>query len=136
VKHIYHNIDIVNTGVMLIKNSNWSKALLKEVLKRARNGEMKKHAYYEDGILNEIIGYYWLPNNYFLKFMFVHFGIKFQKLNLYNEKYYSSIKWLDEKWNTLPYEKMCKCKNPIIKHYANIDNKIILKEMKSVTTNK
>ena len=130
VKHIYHNIDIVNTGVMLIKNSNWSKALLKEVLKRARNGEMRKHAYYENGILNKILGYYWLPSNYFLKFLFIHFGLKFQRVNPYNEKYFGLIKFLNERWNTLLDEEMNEIEDPIIKHYANIDSKIALKEMK------
>jgi len=134
VKHNYKGTEIANTGVMLIKNSMWSFHLLRDIVIKYREGKMKKHAWFENGLLNEAIGYYWMPKNFILKLLFLKLGLKFQRENKYKEEYFSNIKWLDNKWNYLVYENMGDCEDVVIVHYANQDNRDILKEMKKCSS--
>jgi len=101
VKHNIDSKEIPNTGVILIKNSEWSHKLLNQIWEKE---EYISHKWWENAALIDILGYHDLLNEN-----------QTQKLNLDLLK---KIKWLGLEWNSLP--QICESENSLIKHYASI----------------
>jgi hypothetical protein len=99
VKHNIDSKEIPNTGVILIKNSEWSHKLLSQIWEKQ---EYINHKWWENAALIDILGYHDLLNENSHK-----------KLNLDLLK---RIKWLGLEWNSLP--KICESEHSLIRHYA------------------
>ncbi len=110
IKHNINGEEIPNTGVFLLKNSRWAKKLLKSIW------DMEKyiyHKWWENAALMDLLGYNNLLNN---------------RENNLNLELLKKIKWLDLKWNSLPY--ICEAADPVINHYAGRPLEFRVKNMK------
>ena len=98
VKHGINGREIPNTGVFLLKNSRWSRNLLKRIWSMEK---YINHKWWENAALMDLLGYKELID---------------QGKNNFNLKLLKKIKWLDLEWNNLPG--ICEADKPVINHYA------------------
>jgi len=151
VKHQINESKIPNTGVFLLRNSDWSKEFLKEVWDKK---EYIHHNWWENAAINELLGFVIEKNSFkqFIHFWLYKLKLKnliikiIKKLNLVNfsskivnkNKTLSQIenkktkenlkktKWLEKKWNSIPRNSSI---NPIIKHYPAMQQEERIREM-------
>jgi lipopolysaccharide biosynthesis glycosyltransferase len=110
-----------NTGVMLVKASNWSTQFLETIWQQE---EFINHGWWEQAALHKLIGYHYEISNGATK-------------NEPVESILSHIHWLNNRWNCVPTamdpttdEPIVKNQlDPIIIHYAGMKNELRLNEM-------
>ena len=100
VKHNIDSKEIPNTGVILIRNSEWSHNLLSQIWEKQ---EYIGHKWWENAALIDILGYHDLLNE--------------NQPNKLNLDLLKKIKWLGLEWNSLPG--ICESESSLIKHYAS-----------------
>lgn len=111
VKHQIDSRVVPNTGVMVIKNSIWSRIFLDMVWEKE---QYINHKWWENAAILDMLGYHGLLD-------------ETQPDNL-NQNLIGKIKWLGLEWNSLP--NICESDRPIIKHYAGRPMEYRLAHMK------
>ena len=132
---------IPNTGMMLIKNTNFSKSLFKAVWNKE---EFIYHKWWENAALNDLLGYK-VKKQSTLKTIVLAFLYKTRLKNMATKilkksklkqalsktldtgrqitkvpsKWEEKISWLDLKWNNIPGR--FETKKPVINHYPGLD---------------
>jgi len=151
-KHSFSGENAPNSGVMLIKNTKWSRDFLQAVWD---NSEYIFSIGWENSAINNLLGFNAPKNkirdifqkvlyklkikNYAIKILnkmrisgrLARFFIKLNqdagKKEGSENKFLGKIKWLDKKWNSLPYYEPVK--NPIINHYPSLNYETRLEKM-------
>jgi hypothetical protein len=105
----YPNFKVPNTGVMLVRNSPWSRALFEQIWSMK---QYENHPWWENAALIDLFGYRNLlgkgaydPNHELLK----------------------KVQFLDQSWNQLSH--LSGNGVPVIRHYAGISNTVRRAEM-------
>lgn len=98
-------LDVPNTGVMLLRNGDWSRWFLNALWDRV---EYVNHQFWENAAALEVMGY--------------HFVVDGSKRNDPVKSVLDHIGWLDPAWNSVPgiYESRI----PIIHHYAGCSQRL------------
>jgi len=113
-----------NTGVMLVKTTEWSKRFLENIW---RQEEFINHGWWEQAALHKLIGYHYEISNREIK-------------NNPVSEVLSHIHWLNSRWNCVPTAENLTIDEPITKnafdpvivHYAGMKHEMRLKEMKKL----
>lgn len=100
VKHLIESREVPNTGVLVMRNSEWSNTFLDMVWAKE---EYVHHQWWENAAVIDILGYHSLLNK--------------DRPNTLNHDAIKRIKWLDLDWNSLPG--ICESDRAVIKHYAS-----------------
>lgn len=94
-------LDVPNTGVMLLRNSAWTRALL------ARMWDLPQythHRWWENAALLHLLGYHRLLHR--------------RALNAPDPEVMARVRWLDPAWNAIPGEEGNAGQAPIIHHHT------------------
>jgi hypothetical protein len=92
-------LDVPNTGVMLLRNCDWTRAFLEDVWSRT---DYLRHRWWENAAVIEILGYHRLLDRV--------------KINEPDPAVMAHVKWLDWNWNSMPGA--CEGERPIIRHHT------------------
>jgi hypothetical protein len=92
---------VPNTGVMLLRNCDWSRWLLRTLWAKT---EYVNHYWWENAAMIDLLGYKSL--------------LGFPGAGRPNDDVLSHIRWLDEAWNFVP--RVSKSPRQIIKHYGGL----------------
>ena len=95
--------DVPNTGVMIFKNSDWSKQFLENIWEE-----------------ESFIHHYWWENAAVMKLLGYEFLLDTSLANRPNPEIMSHIGWLDRDFNSIPG--VCCGKNPMVLHFAGQGN--------------
>ena len=98
-------LETPNTGVMLLRNSNWTRSFLDKIWQQTH---LINHQFWENAAVHELLGYHFLVNP--------------SKRNAPVESMLSHIAWLDLAWNSVPGA--CESAQPVIHHYAGYGDRI------------
>jgi hypothetical protein len=103
VKHTIAGNEVPNMGVFLIRNSQWSRQLLRQMWDQDR---YIHHKWWENGALLELLGY--------------HHLIDPQREPALNPRLLTRIEWIDPAWNCVP--DVADSVERLIVHYAGHSN--------------
>jgi hypothetical protein len=92
-------LDVPNTGVMLLRNSDWMRRFLEETWSRTA---YLHHRWWENAAVIELLGYHRLLDQV--------------TPNAPDPAVMAHVKWLDWNWNSLPDG--CQGQRPIIRHHT------------------
>lgn len=151
VKHDTEEGDAPNTGVILIRNTKWSRNFLKDVWSK------KEYTYsigWENAAVCDLLGFYTKKNKLRSTIQKILYKLKIKnqttkilkklgisrllsksfemlnsKSNIKNKQdssIFNKVKFINEKWNALPDYKL---KDAVIKHYPSISYEERLKRM-------
>jgi len=103
------NCCVPNTGVMLVRNCDWSRKLFETLWSMT---EYADHYWWENAAIIKLLGYTELlgegPNNY-------------------NREMLEHITFISTEWNFIP--SVCNGRDPIIKHYAGYSHEVRVREL-------
>jgi hypothetical protein len=91
-------VRVPNTGVMLLRNSEWTRAFLDRIWRMA---EYAEHKWWENAAVVKALGYHSLLD---------------EGDDVYNHDLLRRVSFLPLEWNSLPG--VCAAPNPIVQHYA------------------
>mgnify|MGYP001269079836 CR=1 FL=1 len=94
------NKSIPNTGVMLLRNCEWTRKFLEKVWNRE---EYRDHPWWENAAVIDLLGY---------------FGLLRKGEDQPNKDLLDHIKFIDSEWNSMPH--VCSGSHPIVHHYAGL----------------
>ncbi len=97
-------LDVPNTGVMLLRNSAWTRELLDAVWSRTA---YLHHRWWENAALLDVLGYRRL--------------LDAAAVNDPDPRAMARIRWLDWNWNSIPGA--CEGMLPIIRHHTRADSR-------------
>ena len=103
--------DTPNAGVMLLRNSEWTRSLLQDLWDFE---EYVRHPWFENAALLDLMGYYYPLE---------------KGENQLNLEFLEHVKFIGLEWNSFPHVPNCCASHPIIKHYAGLDNEIRIGKM-------
>jgi hypothetical protein len=98
-------LDVPNTGVMLLRNSDWTHRFLQDVWDRS---DFIHHRFWENAAVLDLMGYRALIGS--------------AKRNEPDANVLAHISWLDVAWNSIPGR--CASPQPIIHHYADVIDRL------------
>ena len=98
-------LDVPNTGVMLLQNSEWTRWFLQAVWERT---DYIDHQFWENAAVHDLMGYRFLLDP--------------AKRNEPDANVLSHVAWLDVAWNSIPGK--CASPRPIIHHYAGVSDRL------------
>lgn len=97
------SLDVPNTGVMLLRNTLWTRDFLRAVW--AREAYLR-HRWWENAAVLEVMGYHRLLDS--------------AAINAPDPAVMARVKWLDWNWNSIPGA--CEGRSPIIRHHTRADS--------------
>lgn len=112
VKHQIDGKEVVNTGVMLLRNTRPVRELLDEIWHRE---EYLEHPWWENAAAMDVLGY--------------REAFGGGRSDEPDPRWESRIRWLGEEWNSLP--EICEAEEPIITHYAGRPREYRLERMRA-----
>lgn len=92
-------LDVPNTGVMFVRNSDWSRAYWTRIWEMTQYLE---HAWWENAAVIDTLGYRYLLDR--------------TQRNAPDPETLAHVHWLDWNWNSVPGE--CEGPDPIVRHYT------------------
>lgn len=98
-------LDVPNTGVMLLRNTDWTRSFLDAVWEKT---DLIDHRFWENAAVHALMGY--------------HFLVDSAERNDPDGDVMAKIGFLDRAWNSVPGT--CESADPIIRHYAGQDNRL------------
>lgn len=100
---------VPNTGVMLLRNCEWTRGFLEEIWNRE---EYRDHIWWEQAATLDLLGY---------------FGILGKGNDQPNKNLLGHIKFIDLEWNSVPH--VCSVLHPIVHHYAGYPRPFRMQKM-------
>jgi len=94
-------LEVPNTGVMLLRNSPWTRALLSRAWALS---QYTNHKWWENAALIHLMGYHRL--------------LRRQAINAPDPEVMAHVHWLDPAWNSIPDDTATLTRPPIIRHHT------------------